>query len=432
MNEGKKSRFGWFIFFACCCYCAGSITLTMSIAGVFLPHLAEHSGLNIAEAAMWLTVMGPVSTIASPVWGHIIDKVNINVLTVFLACCQVAASIVFAFANSMATVILGGVLVGLSLSYIYGIVPATLMGNWFDERVRGRFMGIAFAFTGVGTFIFAPLFARLIIDMGLQNAYFVAAALAFVLLVPNSFIIKLRPEDKGLLPIGYVEGESNKNTVDMSGITLKEGLKTSAFWLFVFVYIGITCLTGWNSMMPSFAEEFLEGTMGVEEIALFGASMVSIAAVGNILSKLAFGWVSDKLGIMKASIIFYILICFAFIIWYFFSSVPTLAIGAFLLGFSNAIVSVGLPVLTQEVFGLRDFPKFYAWTAVPAQFINGSAATWIGVIFLTFGSYKYSMFLGLGLTLLALICTILMIPSMKNLRARWDTTENAEAEVAAA
>lgn len=430
MEEKKKSlHYGWVIMIACCCYCAGSITLTMSIAGVFLPHLAEHSGLNIAEAAMWLTVMGPVSTVASPIWGHLMPKVkDIRWLTLPLALCQVAASIVFANAHSMVTVIIAGVLVGLSLSYVFGMLPATLMGNWFDERVRGRYMGIAFAFTGLGTFVFAPLMAKLIMSIGLSNAYYVAASIAFVLLVPITFFIRFTPEEKGVLPLGYIEGVSNNNTKDFSGLTLKQSLATFAFWALIVMYIGLSCLNGFNSMMPEFANEFLAGTMAAEDLAMFGATLVSIGAVGNIVSKLVFGFMTDKLGINATMFAFCGIIIVAFILWYLFDATYTLAVGAFLYAFSNAAVSIGLPMWTQEVFGLKDFPAIFAWTGIPAQFINGSTATVIGLIFLQTGSYKAAMFFGIGLVLLCVVAMALVMPGMKKLRARWDTSKPAEAE----
>jgi len=434
MDEKKKSfHFGWVIFIACCCYCAGSITLTMSIAGVFLPHLAQHSGLNIAEAAMWLTVMGPVSTIASPVWGHLMPVVkDIRWLTLPLALCQVLASIVFANATSMTTVIIAGVLVGLSLSYMFGMLPATLMGNWFDERVRGRFMGIAFAFTGLGTFVFAPTMAKLIMTIGLSNAYYVAAGIAFVLLVPITFFIRFTPEQKGVLPFGYIEGVSNENTKDFSGLTFKQSLATVAFWALIVMYIGLSCLNGFNSMMPEFANEFLAGTMSAEDLAMFGASLVSIGAVGNICSKLVFGFLADKLGINATMYVFNGIIIVSFLLWYFFDFTYTLAIGAFLYGFSNASVSIGLPMYTQEIFGLKDFPAIFAWTGIPAQFINGSTATVIGMIFLSTGSYKMAMFFGIGLVLLCVVGMLVVQPTIKKLRARWDTTKPAEAEEVAA
>lgn len=426
MAKARTSNYAWVIFAACCCYCAGTITLTMSIAGVFLPHLAQHSGLNIAQAAMWLAVMGPVSTVITPVWAWLIDKVNIRVLTIVLALFQVIACIVFANAYDMTMLVIAGVCVGLSLSYMYGMVPATLMGNWFDERVRGRFMGVCFAFTGLGTFVFAPLFASLIINIGLENAYYIAAGLAFIICVPITLFIRLKPEDIGVLPYGYIEGQSNDNTKDLAGITFFESLKNYGFYMFVIIYIGVTCLTGFNSMMPDFANEFLAGTMSADELAMFGASMVSISAVGNMLSKLVFGWMSDKLGIMKTMFIFYTLITATFVIWYVSSAPFALEVGAFLLGFSNAVVSVGMVILTQEVYGLKDFPKLFAWTAIPAQLVNGSAATVIGIIGMDTGSYKNAMFLGIGLMVLAYLGTVALIPCMKNLRKRWDTTVAVE------
>lgn len=426
MSETKKFHYAWVIFIACCCYCGGSITLTMSIAGVFLPALAAHSGLNVATAAIWIAFMGPVSTVMSPVWGWLITKVDVRVLTIVLGCFQPIACIVFANAHDLPMLILAGTLVGFTLSYMINIIPLTLIGNWFDERVRGRFMGIAFAFTGLGTFFFSPLFANLILTVGLQNAYYVDAAISFVLLVPISFFIRLKPEDMNLLPYGYIEGKSNVNTKDLAGINFFEAIKNYGFYVFAIIYIGITCLMGFNSMMPSIANEFLAGTMSMEELTMFGASLISVSAVGNIVSKLIFGYMSDKLGIMKTTFIFYVLITLTFVVWFIWSDPISLEIGAFLIGFSNAIISVGFALLVQEAYGLKDFPRIYAWTGIVAQFVNGSAASVIGFIALSTGTFKTTMFLGIGFMLVAIVGTIILIPCIAKLRARWDTTVAVE------
>ena len=72
---------------------------------------------------------------------------------------------------------------------MFVLVGPTLIQNWFAEKYRGKMLGIAAAFTGIGTFIWATLFTGLITSMGWQTAYLINGIIAGVLMIPMAFFV---------------------------------------------------------------------------------------------------------------------------------------------------------------------------------------------------------------------------------------------------
>jgi MFS family permease len=119
-----------------------------------------------------------------------------------------------------------------------GVVPTSMIvSNWFKKR-RGLAIGILGTGIGVGGFIIPLLLGTYVIPtFGWRTAYLVSAVISTVLLIPLAlFLIRAKPEDKGLLPDNGETGESKHgHALDAPepGLTMNEALKTPAFWLMV-------------------------------------------------------------------------------------------------------------------------------------------------------------------------------------------------------
>ena len=425
VEEAKKMHYAWLIFIGCCCLAAGTMALTLSIIGVYLLPASKSLGVGPGDFAMWATVSGFVSVVSMPFWGQFLPT-KTKLCTTLGAVLLIVGVLLFGYGPSLPFIIAGGVCVGAALPVMFTVTIPTLMGNWFAQKQRGKFLGIAMAFSGVGTFIWAPVFTMIVQNAGLQTAYTVNAILIAVLTLPFTlFVFKYSPEEKGLKPFGY---DKNAN-VEEGSKSLKEGMPsgkafaTVAFWCMLFV-IGLTSIgMGFNSNQPAIATELMAASMDPKSAAMLGATMISTAAVGNIIGKILYGWICDKIGVRVTTWIFLVATILCFVIWLVVPSMPTLLVGAFLLGTHNGVYSVGYPLIVRALFGNKDYSKIYSRLSMAGALVGGSATAIVGYVYQITGSYSGALVGGIVLFLvIAVLVTIAMsfIGKMK-----WDLPEKS-------
>lgn len=408
MSESKSGlHYGWLIFVCSCLLAAGSMALTVSILGVFLLPASTNLGVNPGDFAMWATVSGFVSVITMPFWGQFMPK-HTKACFMLGAILLIVAQLLFAFAPSLPVVIIAGCCVGAQMPILFTVGIPSIMGQWFVGNQRAKFLGIATAFSGVGTFVWAPLFAIIIQNTGVQMAYIIAAIISAILTLPMGFLAKWDPAEKGLKPIGYQEGsseETEKADELATGVSAGRAMKTAAFWI-LFVAVGLGAVgMGFNSSQSAIANEFMAPSMGADAAALLGASMISAAAVGNMLGKIVFGIVCDKIGVRITNVIFLCLSVIAIVMWIFAPGQVTYLVAGFLFGTNNAVASVGLPLACRAVFGNKDYSKIWSRLCMISALIGGSATSIVSYIAQGGGSYTVACYFGIAMYVVIIIAT---------------------------
>jgi MFS family permease len=153
----------------------------------------------------------------------------------------------------------GGLLIGMSLvSNIVGLtagfIGIRMMGQgalnltattavalWFTRK-RGLAMGIVAAAGGVGMTLIPLLSERLIVDIGWRNTWLVEGLAVWVIVLPIALLgIRNRPSDVGQ----HVDGDSATDAppAEVWGVTRKEALRSSFFWLVTVAVATISTIT---------------------------------------------------------------------------------------------------------------------------------------------------------------------------------------------
>lgn len=237
---------------------------------------------------VWFLFMG----FASPLVGRLVDRHGARRV---IAAGAVLTGLGFTALSQMHELWLyyaSYAVIGVGMAALGQVPASAVVSNWFVKR-RGLAIGVMSLAVGVGGLVVSPVLGGYILPvMGWRTAYFSLALLTWVLILPlAAFVIKTKPQEKGLYPDGMSREEfdaipraSAKTT---GGLSLKMALATPAFWLIA------TCF-----LLHMFAQNGIMQT-NVPHLTDVGFSTTLVAtvigAVGimSAFGKFGFGWLCD-------------------------------------------------------------------------------------------------------------------------------------------
>jgi len=311
-------------------------------------------------------------------------------------------------------VYLSHALLGLSLGLVGVMMQTVLIANWFRRR-RGTAMGIVLTGTSIGG-VLVPIVARPLIQAyGWRAAMLMLSAVVWVVLLPVIiFVVRGKPTDADQALGGEFRGEGNEITV---GLTLREAMSTSAFWVLALCAASIFYPIFTTSQQfilhiqksPSIAVD--AGTASLAQSFLFATS------VGG---KFLFGWLSDKLPTTRVMLVCCGVMFLATLLLLGFLSAETVFIFLvpFGLGYGGTFVLIQL--LAVEYFGLRDIGKIIGALTV----IETAGAAFGGMITGRLASYHggdytvafYGVTIAAGVALVSVILLNLISKPKKTAR----------------
>jgi MFS family permease len=425
MTESKKLHRAWLVFIGVCMMMAGGMGLVLNVMGNYFVPMATSFGLfneagklDVTQVTLLMTVYSYVMLVWLPFAGRLFDKVDARILFGVSGAVLAVGVALMGVWTSVWQIYITGVMMGLAGPMIFLVGPSVLINNWFAPKQAGKFLGVASAFTGVGAFVWSPLFTSFITTMGYRQAFFIEAALCAVLiLIPALFFFRTRPEDVGLKQFGIEKEMSADGAIaKKSGVSGKFALGTVAFYAIFVAACLISLGGGYKSLMPTAVQ-----SVGGTSLAMLGATMISAAAVGNILGKISLGFLADKIGIKVSLVAFAILSIIGFAIMVFLlgdNQVPMLIAG-FCIGTGDAMMSVGLPMLTRTCFGDRDYAKIYSYLNMGIAILGGLGATFVALVASFTGGFQAAYGCGIVFEAIVIIAVIIAVVSAVKFKDRW-------------
>lgn len=181
-----------------------------------------------------------------------------------------------------------------------------LVANWFI-RYRGRIMGIVTVgsplFSVIGTAGMTSLISNSF-NGDYRPFYIGIAVLLIVVAIVTGLMLKDTPEEAGLYPDGADKAPlSEKN--DEVKLTVKDVLTSKKGWQLIISYGAFQFII--NACMGSMAVRYMTlAPAGAENPAAVWLVAVKYLAIGALLGipmSYVFGWLDDKFGSVKASIV---------------------------------------------------------------------------------------------------------------------------------
>ena len=295
--KAKRFTYHWAIVIACFILMASSVGITQNCFNLFSIEIMNELKFTASQVQVMNTIATLMTMVSALVVGTVFNKFSMRRAMPVYAICLTGGFFLYSTVNSLAQLYILSALVGFGRGGVAVVPCGLLMNNWFKEK-RGFATGIALAGSTAGGFVFVRIANAIIASMDWRRAYMVLGVMAAVLIIPTViFVIREKPEDKGLRPYGATEEDTaSAAKAEFTGISRKKFLKTSAFWMLGITFFLISAI---NMGLQNNVSIYL--TMQKGQTRELAADVASILLLSQVVGKILLGSIYDKKGVKFGS-----------------------------------------------------------------------------------------------------------------------------------
>jgi predicted MFS family arabinose efflux permease len=282
-------------------------------------------------------------------------------------------------------------LLGLAISGVGDLTVGHAVSRWV-RRSRGLALGILYTASNLGGMLLVPLVASVASDQSWREALRFAGGAALILLLPCAALV---------LPTPSTHGEDDDaSSVTEHDMDLGRALRTRSFWVLMYIHLA------YFAYAVAIVEHFVTFLMDAGVPRGKAAGFWSTAVGLGIASKLAFGFVSDRLSARAGMFILFGLISASSVMLLFAPTQPFLWLFVGLFGFSYAARDVLTPLVVIDCFGVRYMAKLYG-ALMPMLLVGGGAGSYpAGLCSDQLGSYMPAF---MGLAAMNVVAVLLLL-----------------------
>jgi MFS family permease len=360
--------------------------------GVFLKPIMADTGWQRSSVSFALSVGGIFSALAVPVLGRMMDRWGIRcVMLPGLVVYAICLSLVGAISASFWIFTLVFAVAEMTGAIQTPLGYAKAISAWFDRR-RGLALGIAMAGVGLGGSVIPQLANPLIERIGWRGAYASLALLTFLIAFP-AVALWIREPRPG-------EGEQHVtfSAAELSGITSREAVGLSRFWVLaaVFFLVALAINGTVAHVIPLLTDRGFSHDTATAIFGLFGLATLA----GRLLA----GYMVDRIFAPHVASVFFLAPIAGFV---FLASAagPLPAVGVVLFGLGLGTEIDLIAFMVSRYFGQRSFGELYGYFFMVFGLGSSFGRFLGGYIFDLTGSYN-AAFIGAGV---ALVIGILLV-----------------------
>ena len=359
--------------------------------GVFLTYVAEDLRLSHTEVSFAYGVATLAAAFGLPYAGRHVDRRGARRVLTVVSILLGAAAIAFGFVNGLVVLALGFAAVRFLGQGCLFLCASNVIAQWFERR-RGFALSLVWLGFSASVALHPPFSQWLIETVGWREAWLWLGISSWALLLPILWFVRSRPEDVGLRPDGApppeLPAETERSAVpavsrlepsepeaqpdasdprependdastdsadpprtsppEIAGLTLKQALRTSAFWI---VAIGLSLvallMTGlFFHQVAIFQHRELDAHVATRVFA--------ITAICSVISAPVLGRIMDRTPsrLMYAGAL--LVMAGALVALHLVDDVTTAIAYAVVFGLANASMHVNVGYLWADYFGRR-------------------------------------------------------------------------------
>jgi OFA family oxalate/formate antiporter-like MFS transporter len=362
---------------------------------LFAYNLHSEFGWDLAKIGLVFSIFAYTATFIQPFSGMIADSFGPKKVA-FLGSLFVGAGFILSSLALSAWQLyffygFGGVGVGI----LYGVSTASAI-KWFPEK-RGFAVGLIVFGFGAGTAFFNWIIQDLLESIGLRNTFFYLGLGMLAILVPLSVFYRYPPNR--MLPSSEDDGKISSERSDYRPL---EMLQSYQWYLIYFCFtFTVSIVLMFGAQMKMLAKEF-----GIAH-NYFNLLLI-LFPLGNGLSRVVAGVISDNIGREKTMVFFYGLLGLSIICLVTFGHIPSLfVIFVFLSALFGGSPFALYPATIGDYYGAQYSTTNYGITYT-AKAWAGLISGWLSAYLVTqFGSYKLPLLI---VAVGSLIAALLSLP----------------------
>ncbi len=201
----QKPFFGWFVV-------AGCVLVSFGVAGgqfsfgVFLKPMTEEFGWSRGSLSLAFALTFMISGLLRPVAGYLADRYSAKTAVLSGVAVMGIILLLIPFINNLGQLYALFAIMSIGITLGTGPILTKIVSGWFHTR-RGLTLGLVSGAGSFGAMILVPAASLFLVLFDWKEAYWFLALLLLALVLPlGLLLIKNRPQDMGLEPLGASEG----------------------------------------------------------------------------------------------------------------------------------------------------------------------------------------------------------------------------------
>ena len=368
--------------------------------------LKNQFGWTLSTIGLTFTVFTYTATFIQPFSGYIADSYGPRKVAIAASLLVGIGLLLASTAKSPGLLYLFYGLGGVGVGVLYGISTACAI-KWFPDR-RGFATGLVVFGFGAGTAIFNLFIQDMLEAKGLQATWVYLGVLMLICLVPLSLFYKY-PHQTAPSSKNSAKKTEPASPTNPSDYKMIEMLKTYQWYLIYFSFtFTVSIVLMFGAQMKMVAKEY-------NLPANYFSVLIILFPLGNGLSRVAAGSISDKIGREKTMVIFYTLLALSIFCFVFFAHIPFLFVAiVFIAALLGGAPFALYPATIGDYYGARYSTTNYGITYTAKAFA-GLISGWLsGYLVMQFGSFRPALiFVAVCSLLAAIISTPMFMKAPK-------------------
>lgn len=417
MGEGSTRRrgglhYGWVIAVMSVVTVLGALGFARFGYTMILPSMKEGLGLTDAQAGDLATGNMVGYLVLAVTCGFLASRFGPRIIITVFMCIISGSMLLTGVAPNFQVALLGRSLTGVGSGGtnvpVMGLVPA-----WFGAKRRGLATGIAVSGSSFGMVVtgyLVPIILNRYGADGWRYSWFCLGAFTFLIAVLGYLLLRNRPKEKGLQPIGAEGEEANPGEGRSSSLQWGLVYKSAPVWHLALIYV----LFGFSYIIyATFFVRYLTWEAGFTTES--AGALWSAVGVLSIISGFIWGSVSDVLGRKYGLAIVYFLQFLCFTIFGLWKATPGYYLSALLFALTAWSIPGIMAAATGDLLGARLAPAalgfvtlFFGIGQASGTFLGGRVADFTG-------SYTLAFVIAGAAALVGAVASLFLRPSRKAL-----------------